>query len=104
METVTIGNGLTKIGTETFYDCRALTLATIGSGITSIGGGAFRGAYGFQLYCYATTPPQIVVSPYGVPSFDKTYCELLHVPDECKSKYVESISWRSSFKNITGIY
>ena len=46
VKTVTIGNGVTSIGSYAFYECSKLTSVTIGNGVTSIGGRAFRGCTG----------------------------------------------------------
>jgi hypothetical protein len=42
LASVTIGNSVTSIGEEAFYCCFALTSVTIGNSVTSIGEGAFR--------------------------------------------------------------
>ena len=41
LKSVTIGNSVTSIGEQAFYDCRGLTSVTIGNSVTSIGEGAF---------------------------------------------------------------
>ena len=40
---VTIGNGVTSIGSFAFYKCSGLSSVTIGNGVISIGEGAFQG-------------------------------------------------------------
>ncbi|MBR6189257.1 MAG: leucine-rich repeat domain-containing protein [Prevotella sp.] len=42
LNSVTIGNGVTSIGTNAFYGCSGMTSVTIGNNVTSIGGNAFR--------------------------------------------------------------
>ena len=41
LTSVTIGSGVTAIGSYAFYDCTGLTSVTIGSGVTAIGSHAF---------------------------------------------------------------
>ena len=41
LTSITIGGGVTSIGSSAFYGCSALTSITIGDGVTSIGSGAF---------------------------------------------------------------
>ena len=43
VKTITIGNGVTSIGTHAFQDCANLASLTIGNGVTSIGEFAFSG-------------------------------------------------------------
>ena len=45
LTSVTIGKGVTSIGSSAFYNCKGLTNVTIGNSVTSIGDNAFR-------YCY----------------------------------------------------
>ena len=46
LTSVTIGNSVTSIGSNAFYDCSGLTSVTIGNSVTSIGSNAFYDCIG----------------------------------------------------------
>ena len=46
LTSITIGNGVTSIGESAFLDCSSLTSITIGNSVTRIGLGAFQGCTG----------------------------------------------------------
>ena len=70
VKTVTIGDGITCIGDNAFYNCRSLTSVTIGDSVTSIGSHAF-------FFCSSLTS---VTIPFGVTSIGVSafcYCSSL---------------------------
>jgi hypothetical protein len=99
LTTVTIGDGVTSIGSNAFRYCSALTTVTIGDGVTSIGDAAFGACSALtDFYCHATTPPSIAIGNYySFPTYgNKT---TLHVPERCRTTY-KSSDWGSYFNNI----
>ena len=98
---INIPNGVTTIEEFTFYWCNSLILVTLGKGITSMGDEVFYDCSSLtQLYCYATTPPQIKSnnSRYTFHGLDG-YKATLYVPARCGSKYKTS-DWGKYFENI----
>ncbi|MFC4674203.1 leucine-rich repeat protein [Dysgonomonas termitidis] len=60
LTTLTLGSGLTSIGSSAFSGCTGLTTLTLGSGLTSIGSRAFSGCTKLGLMTVnATIPPTI---------------------------------------------
>ncbi len=58
LKSVTIGNSVTSIGDNAFYNCRGLTSVTIGNSVRSIGDNAFSGCTGLT----SVTIPNAVTS------------------------------------------
>lgn len=87
------------IGDEAFYGC-GLTEVTLGDGVTLIGLDTFLGCSINILYSYATTPPELSFEYYSY-SF-KDGVELgatLYVPAGCGEAYKSSV-WGNYFDNI----
>ncbi len=74
---VTMGEQVTSVGIQSFYDCTSLT----------------------QAYCYGTTPPTINPS-FSTSSFSGSYSrKTLYVPTGCSSAY-QSAYWSDFFGTI----
>ena len=94
LTSVIIGDGVTSIGYEAFYNNLNLTSVSIGRGVTSIGYGAFSRCEKLtEFYCYATTPPSIASSFQGVNK------SKLYVPKGCGLTYERS-DWAKYFSPI----
>ena len=99
---VTIHDNVTWIGRNTFKNCPALSSAIIGSGVTKIEMNAFEDCDALtEVYCYATTPPEISVHNYESNAPFNNYDEktILYVPARCGAKY-KSSKWGWHFKTI----
>ncbi len=118
---VTIGNSVTSIGSNAFYWCKKLTNLVIpdsvttidtyafgnntglnsiyiGKGIKNIGTYAFYGcSYVYDLYIYATTPPQLATSnSIGI----NPYSGKIHVPIGSGDAYKSATNWSSLASRI----
>ena len=88
-----IGEGVTSIGTNAFYNCFCNSV-TIPSSVTSIGSGAFYDCQMASIYCYAPTPPSIYRD-----TFYRCTNATLYVPYGSKSAYQNADYWKE-FYNI----
>ena len=94
---ISIGECVTSIGSEAFYNCTGLTSVEIPSGITSIGSEAFRACRNLStITVYATTPPTL-----GSDVFHNTNLGTIYVPCESLSTY--RTSWSAYYSYIHGI-
>lgn len=96
---VTIGNSVTSIGENAFYNCSKLTSLTIPNSVTSIGSSAFSGCSGLtSLYSLNTTPPKIISNNFTT----NQYMTLnVFVPQEALEAYQSADSWKD-FWNLQG--
>ena len=99
LTSVTIPDSVTKIGYEAFYDCDSLTSVTIPDSVTSVGSSAFRGcALLTSIYCKATTPPA-----GGYDMFNGTAQNLkIYVPRNSVEAYKSASNWRYYASSIEG--
>ena len=94
---IVIPNSVTEIGLGTFQFSMNLKTVTIGTGVTKIGSSAFNGCAAItDVYCLGTVPP---VLSYGVFGSNITNTAVLHVPAEALEVYKTDSKW-SVFKNI----
>ena len=93
-----IPDGITQLGSFTFFRCEGLTSVTIPASVTSIGWSCFANCANLtSITCSATTPPTLAnqavfsnTTYSGVP---------LNVPRNCKSAYQSATYW-SEFTTI----
>ena len=119
---VEIGNCITSIGYNAFYQCSSLTSCTIGSGVTSIGASAFRncssltvitipdsvtsiGSYTFyqcsgltSIIVEAPTPPT-----FGSEAFEYTNNCPIYVPSGSVNTYKSDTYWSLYASRIQAI-
>lgn len=122
LTSIVLPRTLKEIGDRAFYDCTGLTgNLTIPESVTTIGDNAFEGCSGFtgnltipesvttignyafykcsgltNVYCKATTPPQIVWPIFYIPSK-----MTLYVPTGCADAYRTAPEWsKMNFKEI----
>lgn len=94
---VTIGSGVTSIGSYAFSGCSGLTSITIGSGIKNIYGSAFASCPELtDVTCYAENVPNT-----DTDAFKDSYIEYatLHVPASAVNAYKVADPWKN-FKSI----
>lgn len=94
LTSVTIGNGITELGAWTFKDCGMLNKVVLGKNITETGSDSFSGCSLSEVYCYATTPPNISGAT------TKKEEAILYVPARCGATYKASTNWGYYFTNI----
>lgn len=86
-----IPKGITKINYFAFNGCKSFEKVIIEEDVTTIGAGAFIGCTSItEVYCYATTPPEIIERlNYSTFAFDWDVRNeaILYVPERCGSKY-----------------
>lgn len=88
---------MTTISNGAFSYCNKLEKVTLGKGIEKVEEYAFNYTKPSEVYCYATTPPQIVSSS-NFNKIDKNTAKL-YVPKGTYSAYYLS-NWGSIFTNI----
>ena len=98
LTSATLSDAMTAVAASLFYNCAKLASATLGSSTTEVRDGAFTGCNLAELYCKATTPPQVNISG-AFPAQDFEKC-LLYVPTGCKAAYEADNEW-DKFSTIT---
>ena len=94
LTSITIPNSVTNIKYGAFADCVSLSKVSLGSSISYIGGEVFAGCNClYDIYCYATTPPEAKESSFA------NYNVNLYVPCESKEDYEYDSFW-GKFKFI----
>jgi hypothetical protein len=97
LTSVTIGDGVTDIGSGAFQNCNNLTTVTIGSGITTIGNSAFFNLLNIvDFTIYATVPP---ISTGTL----MTTTQHIYVPAESVDAYKASPAWSDYASKIQAI-
>lgn len=92
-----IGDGITKIGSSTFEQCKNLKKVVIGKACKEVGGSLFEGCSSMQeLICLAENPP--LVYDY----LADIYTATLKVPIDAVSAYKSTEGWKNFYK-IEGI-
>jgi hypothetical protein len=86
LNSVTIPNSVTSIGGSAFWYCSSLTSITIPNSVTSIGNAAFYGCSSLEeIVCESTTPPTL-----GMQAFNNTSDCPIYVPNSAVSTYKSS--------------
>lgn len=89
---IIIGDGVTTIGEDAFYDCSALTSVTIPNSVTEIGYGAFSGCYNItQISSEAVVPP--ICDSDAFFFVNKSKCKLI-VPKNSLDAYKQADQWK----------
>jgi hypothetical protein len=98
---LTIPADIKQIKNYAFYGYKALTKVTMGEGVTSVGTQSFRECSSLtQVYCYDTTPPTINPSSTNSSFNGSKDGRTLYVPKGYLSAY-QSSDWASFFGTIT---
>ena len=97
IKSATIGNSVTSIGVEAFYDCDVLTKVTIPDSVTSIGGRAFCGCDGLTSVTIGNSVTSIEYSAF---SFCSSLASVT-IPDSVTSIGVEAFRGCSSLASVT---
>ena len=98
LQNVTLGDGITSIGSWAFYGCTGLAEITIPGNVDSVGEYAFYGSTGLAtIYSLNATPPTCASSYCFMAT---TYSKAtLHVPSASLTKYAAATAWKE-FLNI----
>lgn len=97
---ITIGSGITSIGESAFEECTSLTSITIPSNVTSIGSWAFRDCDSLtSVTVLAATPPTLERSN----AFGGTNDCPIYVPAASVDAYKEARAWTSLASRIQAI-
>ena len=97
IKSVTIGNGITNISEDAFYDCRGLTSLTIGDSVTSIGDQAFEGCSGLT----SITIPDSVTSIGDFAFFDCRGLTSVTIGDSVTSIGHQAFSYCIGLTSVT---
>ena len=97
IKSATIGNSVTSIGVEAFYDCDVLTKVTIPDSVTSIGGRAFCCCDGLTSVTIGNSVTSIEYSAF---SFCSSLASVT-IPDSVTSIGVEAFRGSSSLASVT---
>jgi hypothetical protein len=96
---IILGEGVTSIGKEAFYDCTGLTSVTIPNSVTSIGGSAFYECSSLaSITIKAITPPSVKTNAFK--NVDKSI--IVYVPAKFIDTYKATEGWKD-FTNIQAI-
>jgi len=99
LTSITIGNGVTSIGTAVFQYCSSLTEIIIPSSVTSIGDGGFYSCNKLEsITIMAATPPSL-----GQQTFDNTNNSPIYVPSESVETYKAASGWSTYASRIQAI-
>ena len=94
LQSINIPDGVTSIGTYVFQNCYSLTSINIPDTVTSIGARAFASCYGLgEIHFKSTTPP--TVSNSNAWSNIPTDCKI-YVPTGTLSAYTSASNYPSS--------
>ena len=97
LTSVTIGDGVTRIGSSAFSGCLSLTSVTIGDGVTTIGSSAFY-------RCYSLTSVTIPNSVTTIEDHAFSHCYSLTsvtIPNSVTTIEDHAFSFCSSFTSVT---
>ena len=83
---IVIGEDIVAIGNYVFYDCHSVDLVTLSNNLISIGDNAFGNCRNMNVYCKATTPPQIRSKTFTSMSVNGSYT-YVYVPQASVSMY-----------------
>ena len=97
LKTVTIPNGVKRIGERAFYQCGTLTSVTIPKSVTSIGDYAFVGCSGLT----SVTIPDSVTSIGDYAFFGCSGLTSVTIPDSVTSIGKDAFSWCSGLTSVT---
>ncbi len=90
LASITIPNSVTSIGWKAFYNCLNLRSVTIPNSVTSIGDAAFSGCYGLtSVTSYATTPPQCKGNIFQ----NVNSAIPIYIPCGTKEAYLQAQGW-----------
>ena len=90
LTSVTIGNSVTRIGGSAFYDCISLTSVTLGTSVKVIEERAFDGCTAIEtITCYSMRPPTVNQDAlYGL-----DYSTIVYVPADYLETYKMHDAW-----------
>lgn len=103
LESITLPEGLRKIGDLAFYNCVGLKTIVIPESVTDIGYSVFDNCKAVEdIYCHAKTPPEVYSNlswDLSSGKFNKDFFEsILHVPYGTAEKYAAAYQWNLFFK------
>ncbi|MBR3827671.1 MAG: leucine-rich repeat domain-containing protein, partial [Alistipes sp.] len=99
LESVTIGNGVTSIGGSAFENCTSLTSVTIPDSVTKIGERAFYDCSSLtSVYCKAATPPVGGSSMF----YRNASGRKIYVPTASVEAYTSAAYWSDYASDIVG--
>lgn len=97
---IDVQDGATRIGSDAFLECSALTSVTLPNSVTSIGGSAFLGCSSLtDVYCYTENVPETASNTF---SYSPISSATLHVPAASLEAYRTTAPW-SAFGTIVPI-
>lgn len=101
ISSITLPEGVTTLGIDSFSSCNSLTLVDIPSTVTSIGNNCFRYSNnGIRIICRATTPPTLGSEAINSLQYLTDY---IYVPDASVSAYQSAARWSTYSSRIKGI-
>lgn len=98
ISSLTIGEGVTRIGDYAFMLCSFVTKVVIPESVTSMGDWAFRRYLDMAVVtCLAVIPPELGKDNFGLPA------KILYVPAGSVEVYRKNAVWREAFETIAAL-
>ena len=98
ISSLTIGEGVTRIGDYAFMLCSFVTEVVIPESVTSMGDWAFEGYLDMAVVtCLAVIPPELGKDNFGFPA------KILYVPAGSVEVYRKNAVWREAFETIAAL-
>ena len=102
MSSITIPEGVTSIGVGAFYNCYSLASITIQEGITSIGGSAFSNCYGMRYYDFTACTSVPTLSSTSTFNGISADCQML-IPAALYDEWSAATNWATYAKYMVAV-
>ena len=102
VQKVEIGEGVTSIGNNAFYNCYSLASITIPESVTSIGSNAFRSCYGMRYYDFTACTSVPALSNENAFIDIPSDCQML-IPAALYDEWSAATNWATYAKYMVAV-